>query len=377
MGMSRLWAGRRVGRRSLSVWAAAATGVVLASLPVAASAAEPLELVRLVEHGDGDHSVELRATGATSGEQPVPRDHPGARCAPIRHTFEHATTGERSECFVAAPGVNVLVTVHPLVAGGGAPYYTHHVFVPRVDGSDLFRADDLVGRHFMGLIPVTTSTPVELRITATARDASGAVLSLPLVERTYSAPAAPVQAPASAGRFGDDDGDVHEANIELIVSLGITSGCSPTDARLYCPYASVTRGQMATFIVRAAGLPASPTDHFGDDGGDVHEDNINRAAAAGLTSGWASDGCGDGRFCPTKPLTRAEMATMVARAFAVPSVAGGTFTDIGSAGLHTSSIDALAGAGVVQGCAAGRYCPDASMTRAAMATIVAKAVRLP
>jgi hypothetical protein len=44
--------------------------------------------------------------------------------------------------------------------------------------------------------------------------------------------------------------------IEALVAAGITSGCS-TAPPLYCPDASITRGQMAVFLSRALGL------HFG------------------------------------------------------------------------------------------------------------------
>ena len=197
------------------------------------------------------------------------------------------------------------------------------------------------------------------------------------VEAINDAGTGPAVSTTTGAGFSDDDGDVHEPNIEHIVSLGITNGCSPTNGRLYCPYTSVTRAQMATFLVRAAGLPATSTDHFSDDAGDVHQDNINRAASAGLMTGWASDGCGVGRFCPTKPVTRAEMATMVARAFRLPAVATSSFTDLGSTGVHAPAIESLAGAGVVRGCKAGHYCPTGVTTRAAMATIISNAIRLP
>ena len=41
--------------------------------------------------------------------------------------------------------------------------------------------------------------------------------------------------------------------IEDLVSRGITAGCSAAPP-LYCPAASITRGQMATFVVKAFNL---------------------------------------------------------------------------------------------------------------------------
>ena len=61
------------------------------------------------------------------------------------------------------------------------------------------------------------------------------------------------------GSFGDDDGSVHEADIEAIAAEGITRGCNPPQNDRFCPDDPVTRGQMAAFLVRALDLPALAT----------------------------------------------------------------------------------------------------------------------
>jgi hypothetical protein len=67
---------------------------------------------------------------------------------------------------------------------------------------------------------------------------------------------------------------------------------------------------MASFLVRAKGLPATGTDFFTDDEGSIHEDDINRLAASGITTG-----CSPGLYCPTREVTREEMAAFLHRAF--------------------------------------------------------------
>ena len=57
--------------------------------------------------------------------------------------------------------------------------------------------------------------------------------------------------PAEGGRFWDDDGNVHESNIEAIASVGVTLGCVP-EGTAYCPELAVTRAQMASFLARAS-----------------------------------------------------------------------------------------------------------------------------
>jgi hypothetical protein len=53
--------------------------------------------------------------------------------------------------------------------------------------------------------------------------------------------------------------------------------------------------------------PAPGRDHFDDDDGNVHEDNINFIFEQGLIRG-----CGERLFCPNQPLTRAQFATIMA-----------------------------------------------------------------
>ncbi len=126
------------------------------------------------------------------------------------------------------------------------------------------------------------------------------------------------------GTFLDDNGSVHEPNIEAIAAAGITEGCNPPDNDLYCPTNPVTRAQMATFLARALGLAPSADDAFTDDDGTTHEANINAIAAAGITEGCNPPS--NDLYCPTNPVTRAQMATFLTRALGLtplppPSVA--------------------------------------------------------
>ncbi len=90
---------------------------------------------------------------------------------------------------------------------------------------------------------------------------------------------------------------------------GITLGCNPPANDRFCPDQSVTRGQMAAFLVRAYDLPPAGVDYFSDDGASVFQDDINALAASGITSG-----CADGSFCPESSVTRGQMAAFIRRA---------------------------------------------------------------
>jgi hypothetical protein len=65
------------------------------------------------------------------------------------------------------------------------------------------------------------------------------------------------------GTFLDDDGNFHEPAIETIAAAGITAGCNPA-GDLYCPRGSVTRAEMAVFLVRALARGREPPALSGD-----------------------------------------------------------------------------------------------------------------
>ncbi len=176
------------------------------------------------------------------------------------------------------------------------------------------------------------------------------------------------------GSFIDDDGNVHEGSIEAIAAAGITKGCNPPTNDRYCPTQPVNRQQMAAFLTRALNLPATTTDYFTDDNGTLFENDINRLAAAKITTGCnppASD-----RFCPQRNMTRGQMAAMLARAFNYPTSAADRFTD-DDGHLFEADIQRIAAQGVTLGCnppTNTRFCPDGLVTRDAMASFLTRAL---
>ncbi|MBW3620226.1 MAG: DUF3152 domain-containing protein [Actinobacteria bacterium] len=179
-------------------------------------------------------------------------------------------------------------------------------------------------------------------------------------------------APAQAhGRFWDDDGDLHESNIEAVAEDGITAGCNELGDR-FCPDVDVTRAQMARFLQRALDLPPAEEDHFADDDGTAHEDAINAVAAAEITRGCAAD-----RFCPHEEVSRAQMASFIARAIDLPPSDSDHFTD-DDGSQHEANIDALADEDITAGCDpdAARFCPGRAVHRDAMASLLARSLGL-
>ena len=171
---------------------------------------------------------------------------------------------------------------------------------------------------------------------------------------------------ALGGPFADvDEGALAENEITWLREEGITRGC---DWDLYCPGDPVTRGQMASFISRTLNLPAASDDFFADDNSSSHEGSINALREAGITFGCSSDG---DSFCPDDLVTRAQMASFLARALELDPSEAGFSDDDGS--VHELNIGAIAAAGITVGCDADRpdlFCPDAEVTRRQMAAFL-------
>jgi len=175
-----------------------------------------------------------------------------------------------------------------------------------------------------------------------------------------------------SGYFTDDDGTVHERNIDALRAAGITKGCNPPANTRFCPSNSVTRAEMATFLVRALNLPATSSDYFADDDGNIHESAINALRTAGITTGCRPSG---DRYCPDEAVTRGQMAAFLVRGFGLARSTTDAFTDDND-NIFEGDINALAAAGITVGCAPQRFCPTRTVSRGEMATFLTRAVPL-
>jgi hypothetical protein len=170
--------------------------------------------------------------------------------------------------------------------------------------------------------------------------------------------------------------------IERLYNAGITGGCSIIPL-LYCPENTVTRAQMAVFLLRGMhGSDYSPPS-IGVDTGfmDVPSDHptaawIKQLAAEGITGG-----CGVGLYCPDAVVTRAQMAIFLLRAkytsAYTPPPATGDFTDVPVSNPAAAWIEQLALEGITGGCGAGIYCPAGYVSRSQMAVFLVRTFNLP
>ena len=184
-------------------------------------------------------------------------------------------------------------------------------------------------------------------------------------------------ATAPGGSFIDDDGNVHEAAIEAIRTAGVTMGCDPV-GDLYCPGGTVTRAQMAAFIVRALGEP-NPTPSSSGTFSDVvasawYAPFVERLVELGITTGYT-----DGTFRPDAPVSRAEMAAFVIRSLGESASGQATrFSDVQAGVWYEGLVERLAELGITSGCDTSplRYCPLDAVGRDQMASFVARAFDL-
>jgi hypothetical protein len=163
--------------------------------------------------------------------------------------------------------------------------------------------------------------------------------------------------------------------IDWLYDEGITQGCNPPANTRFCPNDRVTRGQMATFLVRAQGYSAIERDFFVDDEGHMFEAGINRLRTAGIT-----EGCNpprNNRFCPDRFVTRGEMAAFLVRSFGYSNAGAGNYFVDDNNSLFENAIDRLRVAGVTLGCnppTNNRFCPDDYVTRGQMAAFLKRAL---
>ncbi len=170
---------------------------------------------------------------------------------------------------------------------------------------------------------------------------------------------------AYPGCIGDVERSQFQFEIAWLLASEITVGCGNSN---FCPTRGVTRGQMASFLGRALKLPLTAADYFSDDSGSIHESDINRVAAAGITGG-----CAAASYCPGSITTRAQMATFLTRSLGLAGSPTDYFSD-DTGSIHEGDINAVALAGITNGCTASTFCPDGTVSREQMAAFLFRAL---
>ena len=262
------------------------------------------------------------------------------------------------------------------VDGGGALRLAHHFWTaphvgyptdPGCDGRDPLTNAPLCASQGQRRMRVTFATVRGSAVTISTTPTPGP----PARSIDSACPSGPVAVPV--GPYPDVPADASAARaIDCMSDWGVIGG--QADGR-FVPNGSTTRGQLASMVVRllertTRPLPAAGPGAFGDDDGSVHEANIDRLAAAGIVGG-----TGPGTFAPNAPVSRAQVATIVARTAdwvgdALPA-GPDVFAD-DDLSPHRSNIDAAAAAGIATGTGSASFSPLRDVTRAQVATFLAR-----
>ncbi len=176
--------------------------------------------------------------------------------------------------------------------------------------------------------------------------------------------------------------------IEEFYNTGITLGCG-SEPVTFCPDRSVTRAEIAVFILRSLHVDALPYTASPDPanigvftdvpttGKEWMEPWIEVFYGLGISNGCGTDPF---RYCPERQVTRAEIAVFVLRAihgtdYNPPAVSGSSFSDVPVAGKEWMMpwIEEYYKEGLTAGCKQTptlQYCPERSVTRAEIAAFI-------
>ncbi len=166
--------------------------------------------------------------------------------------------------------------------------------------------------------------------------------------------------------------------VEALARNGISAGCGSGN---FCPTTDITRQDMAVWLLKAEHgatyVPPACSGIFSD----VTCPSTYAAWIEQLYNEGITAGCGGSNFCPTNPVTRAQMAVFILKAiegssYTPPTATGTVFGDVGSGDFGAAYIEEMYHRGFTAGCGGGNYCPSANVSREQMAVFLTRAFGL-
>ncbi len=180
--------------------------------------------------------------------------------------------------------------------------------------------------------------------------------------------------------FADIGNSAFADYINVLERAGIADLC-PTG---FCPDARTTRAQMAEFLVHALLRTTTflyPTTPVFTDVPATHPrfQWIQKLYELGITTG-----CGANKFCPDDSVSRGQMAVFLIRTRAritaantFPYRPAGYFTDVPAQHSFFAYIQKLRDWGITAGCDANRFCPDDIVSRGQMSVFLVRGFLTP
>ena len=168
----------------------------------------------------------------------------------------------------------------------------------------------------------------------------------------------------AAAAFGDvADGEFYTEAVQWMVDNEITSGTSPG---CFSPGNATSRGQVATFLHRAHGAPAGAPSGFVD----VAADAYFAGAVGWMVSAGVTTGTTPFTFAPDRLVTRGELATFLHRAAGSPAGGTASFVDIDSDDFFAAAVGWVVAEGITTGTSATTFSPHRYVTRGEVATFL-------
>ena len=156
--------------------------------------------------------------------------------------------------------------------------------------------------------------------------------------------------------------------VQWAVANEITNGMGNG---IFAPDTTCTRGQIVTFLYRAAGKPdVSASVSFKDVKSDAYYYKaVQWAVANGITNGVGGD-----MFAPDATCTRAQVVTFLYRANNSPAVgAANSFNDVPVGAYYANAVVWAIEEGITKGTGNGCFSPDMGCTRAQVVTFLYRA----
>ena len=158
--------------------------------------------------------------------------------------------------------------------------------------------------------------------------------------------------------------------VKWAAEKGITGGVGNG---LFAPNQPCTRGQIVTFLWRAAGSPAPKNmSSFAD----VPADAFYAKAVAWAVENAITGGTGDGKFSPDATCTRAQSVTFLYRAAGSPKVSGSAeFGDVATNAYYADAVAWAAKNGITGGIGGGLFGSGSDCTRGQIVTFLYRSVK--
>lgn len=165
-------------------------------------------------------------------------------------------------------------------------------------------------------------------------------------------------------------GAFYETAVYSLSEKGVIGGYSDGTFK---PDKAVTRAEAAKMIAFDLGLgqPVGTLVNFSD----VKKEDWFYEPVTALTQAGGISGYEDGTFKPNKTITRAEMASMLVKAFSIKEKTDAQkaqFTDVNPASWYANAVQTLYGNNITSGRSASQFAPNDPVTRGEIAAFIQK-----